>query len=138
MAQDDAEHLEVLESGPPWNLSLTIERVGPDLLCRLHGGAQHVGAVALGWWDGTTVRVSELAAGSHKEGPLAVFVAEQLCRASRVTVTCIAGIHYDGLSAPEIEVICEEAYALSARGFEIALGRVAGAGRGRQREKLEP
>jgi hypothetical protein len=116
---------------------LTIERVGPDLVCRLHGGAEHVGAVALGWWDGTTVRVSQLAAGSHKEGPLAVSVAEQLCRASRANVTCVAGIHYDGLSSAQIEAICEEAYALSARGVEVTLGLVVGSGSERQREEVE-
>ena len=123
MPQDDASSLEILESGPPWNLSLTIERIGSDLMCRLHGGTQHVGAVALGWWDDPTARVSHLAAGRHKDGPLATFVAEQLCRATRASVTCIAGIHYDGLEPSQIEAICEEVHTLSARAAECVTGR---------------
>lgn len=123
MPQDDADCVETLDSGPPWNLSLTIERIGSDLMCRLHGGSQHVGATALGWWDGPTTRVSHLAAGRHKEGPLAAFVAEQLCRATRATVTCIAGIHYDGLEASQIKAICEEVHTLSTRAAECVTDR---------------
>ena len=118
MPRDNDILVEVLESGPPWNLSLTIERSGPDLVCHLLGGAHHVGAVALGWWDGTAVRISHLSAGTHREGPLATQVAERLCRASRATVTCVAGIHFDDLEPAQIEAICREADALSARAAE--------------------
>ena len=46
---DPVGNLE-LRSDDSWNLVCSIETVGPDLLCRIHGGDKHIGAVALAEW----------------------------------------------------------------------------------------
>lgn len=102
-------------SKTPWRVSLVVERIGPDLLCRVHGGTEHVGAVTLGHWEGGRARVEELVVGRHKEGPLARIVAHRLCRASQSTVVCIAGIHYDNIDSRQIEEISQQVQALSVR-----------------------
>jgi 2-iminoacetate synthase len=102
-------------SGEPWRLSLTAWWVGSDLVCRVHGGDEHIGAVALAQWDGVRAKVTgKVIVDEHCEGPLATVIAHQLSRAARTTVTCIAGIHYDGLKPAEIKAIEAAAYELSA------------------------
>ncbi len=116
-------------SGAPWHICMDVKWVGPDLLCRVHGGAEHVGAVALGQWDGRCSHVDTLPVGPHKEGPLATFVARKLCRASQGTVTCLAGIHFDRISKTDIEEICGEVHTLTARAVRRLEGpRMARAG----------
>lgn len=115
MKTDEGSGLPDLCSEAPWRVSLVVSWIGPDLLCRIHGGTEHVGAIALGRWDGRRAHVDELTAGRHREGPLARMVADRLCRASRTTVVCLAGIHYDGIDKEQIEDILQEAQALLAR-----------------------
>ena len=107
--------LTKFDSGAPWHLVLVVERIGPDVFCRLHGGSEHLGALALAHWNGRRVHVESLSAGRHKEGPLASLVARQLCHAAQATVACIAGIHFEGVDKEQIEEIVEAARALSAR-----------------------
>ncbi len=96
-------------------LSLTAHWVGADLVCRVHGGDEHIGAVAVAQWDGVRAKVTgKVIVDEHREGPLATVVAHQLSRAARTTVTCIAGIHYDGLEPAEIKAIEAAVYDLSA------------------------
>lgn len=103
-------------SGPPWNLVLKTEQVGPDILCSLHGGAEHIGAAAVAHWNGRRAYCSgNLVVERHKEGPLATEVAHQVCQATHTTVACLAGIHYDGISSSEIRAIESEARRLASK-----------------------
>jgi 2-iminoacetate synthase len=102
-----------LRSEGPHALELTVERVGPDLLCRVHGGDVHVGSVALSEWREGRARTHCLSAEGHREGSIARHAAHGLCAAARCTVTCVAGIHFDGVSRTDIEAISADAYALA-------------------------
>ncbi len=115
MKNKEEANLISLNSEAPWHLSLIVERIGDDLLCRVHGGAEHVGVVALGRWDGQRACVDKITVGEHKEGELATVVAHQLCRAGQTTVVCLVGIHFDGINREQIEEICDAVHTLSAR-----------------------
>ncbi|HJN76493.1 MAG TPA: radical SAM protein [Myxococcota bacterium] len=111
---NDPTHVRLC-SGPPWHLEVQLERVGGDLLCRIHGGDHHIGAVAMSQWDSGQARTERLTAEGHKEGELAAHAAHRLCKASRRRVTCIAGIHFDSLSRPQIDEIVEAVHILTRR-----------------------
>jgi hypothetical protein len=100
-------------SGCPWHLTLTVTRIGPDYLCLVHGGDAHVGAVALAEWGGDEVRTRCLSAGGHKEEAIARHTARIVSAATRRTATCVAGIHFDGISRLDIEEISSAAHALA-------------------------
>lgn len=104
-----------LESGAPWHLSCTVERVGRDLVCHVHGGDWHVGAVALAQLDGPEVSSNCLVVGIHKERVIAVHAASRLCEATGSSVVCVAGIHFDNLTKPEIADISRAASELADR-----------------------
>jgi len=104
-----------LTSGPPWHLSCTVESIGPDGLCRIHGGDAHVGAVVLAQWvDGRAV-ARPLVVRGHKEEPIATHAALVLCRARRWSVVCVAGIHFDEINRAQIEEISRTANELANR-----------------------
>jgi hypothetical protein len=104
-----------LDSGDPWHLSLVVERVGPDYLCRIHGGDRHIGAFALAQWKSGRAVTDCLVVGRHKERAIAVFAADELCRATHRSVGCVAGIHFDSITKSEIDEICRAARELSIR-----------------------
>ncbi len=112
-SRDQSECINLC-SGAPWNISLVVERIGTDLLCRIHGGVEHVGAVAVGHWDGSQAHVEMLAVGRHKEGALVATAAHKLSRASKTTVVCVAGIHYDEIEKNQIDEILGEVDTLTA------------------------
>jgi hypothetical protein len=101
-----------LSSGPPWHLECHVERIGDDYLCRIGGGARHIGAVALSQWRVNRASTESLSVAGHKEQCIVERVAETLCTASRRSVTCVAGIHFDSLDRRQIEEIVQAAYAL--------------------------
>ena len=86
-----------LTSGDPWQLSCTVESIGPDYLCRIHGGERHIGAVAVSEWRSNRAVTERIVLPGHRESSIAIHAAHQFCRASRRSVTCIAGIHFDGV-----------------------------------------
>ena len=88
MTRDEKLTVAALDSGPPWKITCTVERVGRDLLCRIHGGDRHVGAVALSWWRDGEAFTECLVVGPHKEKGIAVRAAGQLCAATRRSVAC--------------------------------------------------
>ena len=116
MIADDASGVAVrVCSGEPWRLSLTAQWVGSDLVCRIHGGVEHIGAVAVAQWDGAKAKVTGKGiVDGHREGPIATVAAHQLSRAARTTVTCLAGIHFDELSAAQVKSVESAAYDLIA------------------------
>jgi 2-iminoacetate synthase len=94
-------------------LQLTVEPAGRDLLCRVHGGDAHVGSVALSEWHDGRAHTRCLSAEGHREEAIARHAAHTLCAAARRTVVCVAGIHFDGVSRPEIEALSADAYGLA-------------------------
>jgi 2-iminoacetate synthase len=114
-----------LTSEGPRALELAVERAGPDLVCRVHGGDAHVGAVALSEWRGGRARTRCLSAEGHREEAIARHAAHTLCAAARCTVACVAGIHFDDVSRSEIESISADAYSLArAAGARLREDRI--------------
>ncbi len=101
-------------SGPPWDISCTVEQVGSDYVCHIHGGDWHVGAVALAQWRDDRAEAECLIVGIHKEKDIAVYAATQLCSATRRSAVCIAGIHFDGITKDDIQDISSAANQLAA------------------------
>ena len=67
------------------------------------GGETHVGAVAVGAQENTSLMVIP----PHKEGPLARDCAAALAERSGRTCVAVAGIHLDEISKEEILAIQE-------------------------------
>ena len=97
----------------PLRIHLTVEAAGRDLLCRVHGGDAHVGCVALAEWSGDRPRTRCLVAEGHREEAIARQAAHAVCGATRRSVACVAGIHFDGVSRDDIESISRAAYDLA-------------------------
>jgi hypothetical protein len=108
-----SEALFQLRSGAPWHLSCAVAQIGKDYRCDIHGGDAHVGAVAMAQWGRDGVTTECLAIHGHKEEAIAVHAAHQLCAAGGGNVVCVAGIHYDGITKPEIEDISRTANELA-------------------------
>lgn len=104
-----------LDSGAPYHVELSVERVGRDLLCRVSGGEAHLGAVALSEWRDGRAHTRCLSAEGHREQAIARHAAHTLCAAARCTVSCLAGIHFDEVSRADVEAISEQSYDLSRR-----------------------
>ncbi|MBU2502934.1 hypothetical protein KJ682_16510 [bacterium] len=91
-------------------VDLVLRRVGRDLLLTVTGGEAHAGAVALCWPDGQGgVACADLAAGIHKEGPLARECAGVIAAAAGCTCAVVAGIHQDRATRDEITTIVANA-----------------------------
>jgi 2-iminoacetate synthase len=86
--------------------------VGDDYLCRIHGGDNHIGAVALAQWLSGRLTTQYLIVSGHEERGIVVCAAHKLGMASRRNVSCIAGIHFDSLTSAQIEQIVQTAYML--------------------------
>ena len=104
------------------------EAIGPDLLCRIHGGDTHVGAVALSEWQDGWAATDCLVAAGHREDKIAIHNAHQLCGASRRRVVCLCGIHFDGINKTEIDEISQSAFALARNAAMIVEDRQLRAG----------
>lgn len=104
-----------LDSDGPHALALVVESAGRDLLCHVHGGDAHVGALALSEWRDGRAHTRCLSAEGHREEAIARHAAHTLCAAARCHVACVAGIHFDAVSPLEIEAISADAYALARR-----------------------
>lgn len=108
-----------LTSEGPHAVTLTVDRVGDDLLCGVHGGDAHVGSVALSEWRGGRANTRCLSAEGHREEAIARHAAHTLCAAARRTVSCVAGIHFENIGRADIESISAAAYALARRAGEL-------------------
>ncbi|MBT8478807.1 MAG: hypothetical protein KJO06_07825 [Gemmatimonadetes bacterium] len=104
-----------LDSDGPHALTFVAERAGRDVLCRVHGGQAHVGAVALAEWRDGKAHTRCLSARGHREEAIARHAAHTLCAATRRNVACVAGIHFDSISAADIASISADAYSLARR-----------------------
>ncbi len=109
-------------------LVCSVEAIGPDLLCRIHGGDTHVGAVALSEWHDGRAATECLVAEGHREDKIAIHSAHKLCGASQSRVVCLCGIHFDGINKTEIDEISQSAFALARNAAMIVEDRQLRAG----------
>lgn len=92
----------------PLQIDLQCLPVGRDFQVFITGGAEHVGATAIGVCydrDGGGSNASTIAVSGHREDELAGSVARRLSRALKTTVAVTAGIHFENLAKEDIEEI---------------------------------
>lgn len=88
-------------------VELTLSSVGKDLLLRIAGGDKpHIGAVALAQpypkGERLTACASVLCAYGHREAELAQEAARRLAKKHGVIVSCVCGVHFDGIAPEQI------------------------------------
>lgn len=92
---------------------LNANKIGNDYLVTLTGGKEHVGAVAIGFFDEKSQRTSSsvITIPGHREEQLALKGARQVSIATKKTTIFIAGIHKDNINREDIKnivsVACE-------------------------------
>ena len=94
-------------------VSMSVNRIGEDLVVCLFNEAGHIGAAAVADFCEKENRasVSVITRLGHKEDTLASDAASRLCKAARRPVCVIAGIHLDNITKEEIAEIvknCEK------------------------------
>ncbi len=99
-------------------LTLKLFRMGDDVQIHLSGGQAHIGAVALAGWNAATAHTT---VPTHREGELALRMAQSLSDALRCTVCVSAGIHFDSIRREEIRSVEELADALTQRCLTMCL-----------------
>lgn len=93
--------------------------IGCDLQVSIFGGDAHIGAVALGANNASTV----LSASGHREKDMAKAMAAVLARRLKRNVAVCAGIHYDHITASEIAVVEDLAAELTEAVCDHFTGR---------------
>ena len=92
---------------------LNAKKIGNDYLVILTGGREHVGAVAVGFFDEKSQRASSsvITIPGHREEQLALKGARQVSIATKKTTIFIAGIHKNDINNEDIKhivsVACE-------------------------------
>jgi 2-iminoacetate synthase len=104
-----------LHSGSSWHLECHVRPIGGDYLCTIHGGDEHIGAVALSEWTDGKATTRCLTASGHRERGVAMHAAHRLCTVTHSRVSCIAGIHYESPSHDDIAEIVQAAHELTRR-----------------------
>ncbi len=90
-----------------------IEEIGRDLLVSVRGGTKpHIGAVGMATprpslkdsknWSATSSNFTFI---GHKEDLLVKRISERLAAQLKRNVVVVAGIHWDGITSREIEII---------------------------------
>jgi DNA-binding MarR family transcriptional regulator len=90
-------------------VSMSVNRIGEDLIVCLFNEAGHIGATAIADFSEKENRasVSVITLPGHREDMLASDAARRLCKIVRKPVCVIAGIHLDGITKEEIAIILE-------------------------------
>ena len=90
-------------------VTMSVNRIGEDLIVCLFNEAGHIGATAVADYDEKENRasVSVITRPGHREDALASNAARKLCEAVRRPVCVIAGIHLDNIKKEEIAEILE-------------------------------
>jgi len=93
---------------------LDAKKIGNDYLVTLTGGRDHVGAVAIGFFDEKSQRASSsvITIPGHREEQLALKGARQVSIATKKTTIFIAGIHKDNINHEDIKNIVSVAYEM--------------------------
>ncbi len=100
-----------------------IEEIGRDLLVSVRGGTRlHIGAIGMATprpslkdpkkWSATSSNFTFI---GHKEDLLVKKISERLAAQLKRNVVVVAGIHWDGITSREIEIIESLTEKLSAR-----------------------
>lgn len=86
------------------DITLTVRWLGRDCLVEISGGdAPHIGAAAVADAAGGRCLVRP----GHREGELALSVAERAAAALECCVCVVCGIHYEAVTRPEIEAVLD-------------------------------
>ena len=96
-----------------FKLQAHTQKMGEDLLVSIWGGTKpHIGAVGMAIprpslrdpkkWSATSSNFTFI---GHKEDVLVKKISEKLATELRRNVVVVAGIHWDGITAQEIEII---------------------------------
>lgn len=80
-------------------------RAGRDYVWLVTGGEAHIGAAAMAYWTAEGAIAQVLEAPHHREGALALELAQLACARLQATVSVIAGIHIDHATKEEIGAI---------------------------------
>jgi hypothetical protein len=97
------------------------QKMGQDLLVSIWGGTRpHIGAVGMATprpslrnpkkWSATSSNFTFI---GHKEDAIVKKISEKLGTELRKNVVVVAGIHWDGITAKEIEIVEDLAQKLS-------------------------
>ena len=101
------------------DICLTVRRMGRDYLVAVAGGdAPHIGAVALADADGAR-RVER---ATHQEGDLAATLAERASARLGRCMAVVCGIHYEGITRPEIKAVLDAVQSMADEWLETELG----------------
>ena len=113
------EGLFISEGDTPYTINAELKRVGRDLVCIITGGTHaHIGAISLAEpavslhpvtgqkiEKGNEPIVRTLVGEGHKDALPAEICAKALCSHFDVNVVCTAGIHVDGATQEEIDIM---------------------------------
>jgi len=83
--------------------------MGNDRVFLVTGGKAHIGAIATAYFEEQNLFVKVQTIPGHREGPLAEELAKAAALAFRQSVTVIAGIHVDGATKKDIDLILQHA-----------------------------
>ncbi|MEZ5334751.1 MAG: hypothetical protein R2741_05685 [Methanolobus sp.] len=89
------------------SLILDWKKAGKDYIACLTGGDEHVGAVAVGFYDENSGRAtpSVITSPGHMETEIAMSGAKAVSQSSKSTSVFIVGIHLDNITKEEIDKI---------------------------------
>jgi hypothetical protein len=106
-------------------VSLSIQRIGKDIIVCIFNENGHLGAVAVADYCHAEDRVSTsvITRLGHKDDTVACNAAYKLCRRLKAPVCAIAGIHLDDITKEEIIQITQNCDRLVERiGEQLAVG----------------
>ena len=95
-------------------VSLSAHHIGSDLVICIYNQNAHIGAVAVGEYDGKTRRTSTsvITRLGHKDDTVAQKAAYLISKATRKPVCLIAGIHLDNITDAEITELVDSTNSL--------------------------
>jgi hypothetical protein len=98
---------ELTEGEGRARINVTVNSMGSDLVVRIYNQNAHIGAVAVGDYEGEHQRasVSVITRLGHKDDALAREAAYLLSKSIRRPVCVIAGVHLDNITGAEIDEI---------------------------------
>jgi hypothetical protein len=87
---------------------------GDGLVVRIYNVNPHIGAVAVGDWDGAEQRasVSVMTRLGHKDDALAQMAAHAISKTTRRPCCVVAGVHLDDINLTEIKQVLKNAEGL--------------------------
>ena len=93
-------------------LELVVNQVGEDLeICCYGGDRPHIGSVSLAQPCRINGRQSASVSGvsvvGHKDGELGNRMANYIAKETNRTTAVLCGIHYDGISAAQLEALAD-------------------------------